>query len=244
MITARLVNRPAGFMLFIKRKEAFSMSEHVVPGCARCRAALCYLGITEGVPPFCPGKNKTPEIEGASSDLSNKEILEVAASSSRIEAEGYCRWTRVEETMRFARKLGFTRIGVAFCVGLRSEAAAFCDILEANGFEVVSVCCKVGGSPKEKLGLTDEEKINPGTYEAYCNPIAQARILDSEGCQLNVLVGLCVGHDSLFFKHSRNLTTVLVAKDRVTGHNPAAALYTSGSYYGRLKSIPEGPHST
>jgi uncharacterized metal-binding protein len=28
--------------------------------------------------------------------------------------------------------------------------------------------------------------------------------------------------------------TTLITKDRVTGHNPAAALYTSGFYYKRL----------
>jgi uncharacterized metal-binding protein len=28
--------------------------------------------------------------------------------------------------------------------------------------------------------------------------------------------------------------TVLVAKDRVLGHNPVAALYTSHSYYSKL----------
>jgi uncharacterized metal-binding protein len=50
-----------------------------------------------------------------------------------------------------------------------------------------------------------------------------------------VLIGLCVGHDSLFFKHSQAPVTVLVAKDRVLGHNPVAALYTSHSYYQRLK---------
>jgi hypothetical protein len=30
-----------------------------------------------------------------------------------------------------------------------------------------------------------------------------------------------------------------VTKDRVTGHNPAAALYTANSYY-RKKLMPEG----
>ncbi len=43
-----------------------------------------------------------------------------------------------------------------------------------------------------------------------------------------------MGHDSLFFKYSEAMTTVLVAKDRVTGHNPVAALYTSSTYYARL----------
>jgi len=53
--------------------------------------------------------------------------------------------------------------------------------------------------------------------------------------ELNVLVGLCVGRDSLFFRYSEAPVTVLMVKDRVTGHNPAAALYTSESYYRRLR---------
>lgn len=48
---------------------------------------------------------------------------------------------------------------------------------------------------------------------------------------MNIVMGLCVGHDSLFYKYSDAIVTTLVTKDRVTGHNPAAALYTSNSYY-------------
>ena len=67
-----------------------------------------------------------------------------------------------------------------------------------------------------------------------CNPVIQAKILNEEKTDFNILVGLCVGHDSLFFKYSHAFTTVLIAKDRLLGHNPAAALYTSGTYYSRL----------
>ena len=64
-----------------------------------------------------------------------------------------------------------------------------------------------------------------------CNPILQARLLNQAHTELNVVIGLCVGHDSLFYKYSNAYTTTLVTKDRVTGHNPAAALYTANSYY-------------
>jgi len=109
------------------------------------------------------------------------------------------------------------------------------DILEANGFQVYSVCCKVGSIPKEEVGLADAEKIRPGQFEALCSPVAQAQLLNEAGTGLNIVVGLCVGHDSLFFRYSAAPVTVLVAKDRVTGHNPIAALYTSNSYYRRLR---------
>ena len=68
-----------------------------------------------------------------------------------------------------------------------------------------------------------------------CNPILQAKILNSEKTDLNIVVGLCVGHDSLFYRYSDAPVTTAVTKDRVLGHNPAAALYTADSYYSRLK---------
>ena len=67
-----------------------------------------------------------------------------------------------------------------------------------------------------------------------CNPILQARLLEEEGTDFNIVVGLCVGHDSLFYKYSKAPTTTLIVKDRVTGNNPAAVLYTSQSYYKKL----------
>ena len=67
-----------------------------------------------------------------------------------------------------------------------------------------------------------------------CNPVMQAKILNKEKTDMNIVMGLCVGHDSLFYKYSEALVTTLVAKDRVMGHNPAAALYTSESSYGKL----------
>ena len=103
----------------------------------------------------------------------------------------------------------------------------------------MSVVCKVGGVPKEEIGITEEQKILIGEEETMCNPIAQAEVLNRAGTELNVLLGLCVGHDSLLFRHAAAYTTVLAAKDRVLGHNPLAAAYTLGSYSGRALSPPE-----
>jgi uncharacterized metal-binding protein len=159
----------------------------------------------------------------------------LALAAARTEADRYPLEPRVGEVMSFARRIGAQRLGVASCIGLIEEARLFQGICEAQGFEVHSVCCKVGVIPKEEIGLADEEKIRPGQFEALCSPIGQAKLLAEAGTELNVVVGLCVGHDSLFFQHSEAPVTVLVAKDRVTGHNPAAVLYTSHSYYSRVK---------
>jgi uncharacterized metal-binding protein len=68
-----------------------------------------------------------------------------------------------------------------------------------------------------------------------CNPVLQAMILNDEKTQFNILLGLCVGHDSLFFKYAQAPCTVLAVKDRLLGHNPLAAVYTLDSYYRALK---------
>jgi uncharacterized metal-binding protein len=191
---------------------------------------------TEKYPPFCPMPMETAILSRAEEAyLSQDDLREFALAAARTEAAGYCKEPRVEEIMNFAQRIGARRLGIASCVGLIREARMLQEILEANGFEVDSVCCKVGSIDKEKIGLKDEEKIRPGQYESLCNPVGQAMLLNAAGTELNIVVGLCVGHDSLFFKYSEAPVTVLVAKDRVTGHNPAAALYTSHSYYRRLR---------
>ena len=85
--------------------------------------------------------------------------------------------------------------------------------------------------------LQEEEKIYIGNHESMCNPIGQAMILNDARTDFNIMFCLCVGHDSLFLEYIKGLTTVLAAKDRVTGHNPMAALYTANSYYQKLKKV-------
>ena len=122
-----------------------------------------------------------------------------------------------------------------FCIGLRKEAKIVESLLSAAGFEVVSALCKVGRTPKEVIGVLDEEKIRIGAFESMCNPVAQAFIVNREKTEFNVVMGLCVGHDSLFLKYAEAPCTVLAAKDRLLGHNPLAAIYNIDSYYRALK---------
>jgi uncharacterized metal-binding protein len=100
---------------------------------------------------------------------------------------------------------------------------------------VVSVLCKAGRISKNRIGIADEEKIYQGTDETMCNPIFQAKLLNHEQTEFNILLGLCVGHDSIFFKYAEAPTSVLAVKDRVTGHNPLAAIYLSDSYYKKIR---------
>lgn len=197
----------------------------------------------EGVgPELCPTEDRGECCSEIDARYCDPETIKFAAEASRQEASGYevrarGRFplkTRLEELIEFSRRMNYVKLGLAFCSGVRKEAQALSAILTSNGFEVVSVICKVGCVDKEQLGLRDEEKIIPGQHESMCNPILQADVLNEAGTDFNIMMGLCIGHDSLFLKHSRPLTTVFAVKDRVTGHNPMAALYTSGSYYSAL----------
>lgn len=158
----------------------------------------------------------------------------MAIAAARVEGRGYMKWTRVEDTINFAREMGYTRIGIATCLGLIEEAHVLRKILDAHGFVTAPVCCKCGAVPKEEIGLLDSEKAKPGTFESICNPVAQAKILEEAGTDFNILLGLCVGHDTLFCRYSKAPVTTLVAKDRVTCHNPNAVLHTTKFYYRRL----------
>ncbi|MBL7166196.1 MAG: DUF1847 domain-containing protein [Dehalococcoidales bacterium] len=217
--------------------------------CARCDKVVCGSEHSQEGPSNCPTRTKSEVINQALREYDKPEIMEFARQASIQESECYMnlpeglttRYPRVEEVVQFAGKMGYKKLGIAFCDGLRGEAETLNTILERRGFDVVSVCCKAGGIPKERIGIKDEEKIvskfsGPGNWESMCSPISQAEILNDEGTEFNVLVGLCVGHDSLFFKYSQAPVTVLVAKDRVFGHNPVAGLYLSPSvYYRKLR---------
>jgi uncharacterized metal-binding protein len=210
--------------------------------CAKCPRVVCTSQAFLKGPPNCPTKTKKETIQKALTKYDDPATREFAQQASIQEFECYLRlpegrtprYPRVEEVVQFAKKMGYKKLGVAFCVGLMDETKTLVKILENRGFEVVSVCCKAGAIPKEKIGITEEQKIaGPGSFEAMCNPISQAEILNKEGAEFNIVVGLCVGHDSLFFKHAKAPTTVLVAKDRVFGHNPVMGLYLAHSPYYR-----------
>lgn len=208
----------------------------LVATCAGCQVYACSRGT--GFPDDCP----TPDaavaeiLAAARRELERPENMKLAAAAARIEALGYCKWTRLEETIEYARLCGFHRLGVAFCTGLKAEAKVLVQTLEENGFEVATAVCKFGSLPKETLGLTDAEKVRPGGFEAMCNPIGQAALLDAAGSEFSIVFGLCVGHDTLFLKHTKAPATVLVAKDRVLAHNPIGALYCQSYYRNKLRS--------
>lgn len=200
--------------------------------CIDCAVTACN-GKGGMFPDFFPTCELDPEkLESAVrlyiDDEENSAVMKAAAE---VEAENYCRMTRIEEIAEFASKTGARKLGIATCVGLISEARTAAKIFRHKGFEVVGAACKIGAQPKVSVGI-DERCCDVGPN--ICNPIMQAKLLNEEKTDLNVVIGLCVGHDSLFYKYSDALCTTLITKDRVLGHNPAAALYQANAYYSKL----------
>jgi uncharacterized metal-binding protein len=189
----------------------------------------------------CPTLGRKADVEKAKKEYRKEDVAEFARKASIQEGECYAGREkkpyvmhpvkpRMLEICEFAAKMGYTKLGLAFCGGLAKEAAVVDEILRDHGFETVSVVCKAGAVPKEEIGVQDEEKIFIGGHESMCNPILQAMLLNDAGAQFNIVLGLCVGHDSLFFRYAEAPTTVLAVKDRVSGHNPLACIYTTGTY--------------
>lgn len=198
--------------------------------CAYCTVHACVSHELEKLPKNCPIRS-TAVMEGSLAAYALPENHDFSVTSAIIESEGYCRWPRLKETVEFCKRMGYRKIGLAFCSGLQKEARVVSDLLRSHGLEVVSVICKNGSFPKEAIGIPAEQKVGPAdAFEPMCNPIGQAKLLNEQQTDFNIALGLCVGHDSMFYKYSDAMVTTLVAKDRALAHNPVGAIYCAEGY--------------
>ena len=220
--------------------------------CAKCKQVACRSVHPEMGPANCPTKTRAHIVEEAAREYESPEIGKLGRNIALQNYSGYIDLpvgstplnTRVEEIIGLARRMGYKKIGIATCSGLLNEARLFTEILEKRGFEVASVSCEAGALGMEQVGVGKDDTVVASDYNRRfppCSGIVQAKILNAEGTDFNVLMGLCVGQDYLFFKYSDVPGTVLIAKDRVLGHNPVAALHQSHAYYHRLlRKEPDG----
>jgi len=201
------------------------------PQCVKCSVLRC--GTKEknrNVPASCPAekypglvretteKYRLPENHAVMQGWLGlmKKVLDPQKQNEKYS------WTRIHEIIEYAKIRGMKRLGIATCYSLMPEAKLLSDILEKSGFEVVSLSCLCGEVNPQEIGM-------PG--DIFCNPILQAEILNQEKTDLNIMVGLCVGHDILFLRNCTAETTPLIVKDRALGHNPVAALYQSQGFF-------------
>ncbi len=179
--------------------------------CINCLDRVCLSGKA------CAGL--VPELHGARSPGDHTQILDVAAD---IALETERRLCRVAEFVHFCHGVGYQHVGVAFCVELFRETQILTHLLR-RFLRVSAVCCKVGG---QRL---DEDLDASGATQIACNPIGQAAELNRARTDINAVVGLCMGCDLLFTRHSIAPVTTLFVKDRCLANNPVGALYSN--YY-------------
>jgi uncharacterized metal-binding protein len=191
--------------------------------CDACARQECRLGYPAGIPGYCLATKYKDLVEETATDYAAPGSVDIYVASSRIKAAGDGKWTRVQEGIEFARELKLHKIGLASCVALIRELKMVSELFAGAGFDVVSAACQLGRVSAEARGVPELKDVRGVT----CNPIAQAEIMNSEGTELNYTLGLCLGHDILFARHSKAPVSALIVKDRMTGNNPAAALYTS-----------------
>jgi len=134
----------------------------------------------------------------------DKHILKIAEDSLDPKLD------RVEEIIEYAHEAGLKKIGIANCTIFNKEAELLSEILTEKGFIVETVNCKYG-----KVPFTD---LVEGYKGISCNPAGQARYLEDRGTELNIMMGLCLGHDMIFNSKSAAPVTPLVVKDRVVKH--------------------------
>jgi uncharacterized metal-binding protein len=231
--------------------------ERVPPDCSRCPSLACWPLKGEDAlklaPPQCATKNYPDIVEKAKEIYMNdpeEKKLQIAGSileglSSQTPPGGReinMKYTRLEELAMFCHIMGYKKVGIAHCIGMIGEARATSDYLRQRGIKTYQLCCKTGAIEKTEIGIAEEDKVRPMTFETICNNIAQALIFNEIGTDLNLIVGLCLGHDIAFTRHSKAPVTTLVVKDRRTGHAPAVPMYEGYSpynfYYGRIGNKP------
>ena len=125
--------------------------------------------------------------------------------------------SRLQELINYSKSSNYKKIGIANCLSMQKYADKLIEILKNEGFEVVSINCKNSGL--QNSDLFGEEAKGPS-----CDPLSQADFLNNEKTDLNINVGLCLGHGILFNKHSNAPTTTFIVKDFATNHNSISNL--------------------
>ena len=174
-------------------------------------------------PAFCPTTGfdlaNEPLLRERLAEDVNRRMIDSAAYSAHVAHRETL--SHLEEAIIFARRFGAKRLGIASCISLASEARAAAQVFRAQGFEVVGAICKMGAVTFGDLDVPCDER---GPEAVLCNPIYQAQMLNEAHTDLNVVMGLCTGHDALFLKYAEAPCTLLTAKDFKFDHNPVRAL--------------------
>lgn len=186
-----------------------------------CKKQGCWRDERNKIPVYCEANIYLDELERSNKEYPKEAVIDIYKASCIVREHNNGMTPRIEEAVLYAKELKLKRIGFAACIAMVSELDLLAKLFTKRGFEVYTACCQIGGVNATERGVPEVE----GCSASWCNSIAQAEILNKEKTELNFIVGLCMGHDILFSQYSQAPVSTLIVKDRVTGNNPAAALY-------------------
>ena len=186
--------------------------QNIRRSCVDCAVAACES--KKQAPPFCEVANsKDGTLHDEMLGLYKDEEMQLAKHALETAHEmAHSKLSRAQATTDFIKRMGYKKIGIATCVSFQKEARIYAEVLRDEGFEVYGVSCKAGSLKSGEFNCS--QNLNQDAIS--CNPIYQAKKLAEYGTELNIVIGLCVGHDSLFISHSKAPCTVLATKDRQT----------------------------
>ncbi len=181
--------------------------------CANCRQYKCLEG-------------KQCELSlNLKEEVNNIKLKEILSSAADICFENERILCRLSELIYFALEMDYRKLGIAYCIDLAEPASIVAKVLK-RFFNVYPVCCKIGGRQLSDSTLTGSSKVE-------CNPTGQAELLNSVKVDFNIIIGLCMGIDSVFTKLSEAPVSTLFVKDKSLANNPIGAVYSD--YY--LKEV-------
>lgn len=196
-------------------------------GCSFCNGEPCRHGNFERMPKNCPTLTSSEIVEDAIEEYRNDPASKQLCDTIWRSYLPYTRKQgRVEALVGFCHDLGIRKIGIATCVAFLECAQILEEILEAQGFQTITVCCQAGAVDSRVLGYDPASLGRQRERFTLCNPIAQAEILNEGQTEINIMLGLCLGHDMIFTRYAQAPTTVMAIKDYVYDHKPSTALLT------------------
>ncbi|MFX1418753.1 MAG: DUF1847 domain-containing protein [Promethearchaeota archaeon] len=198
------------------------------PTCYKCDCRdNCGIGKPNRELENCPIRT-SPDIQKKAIELYETDDFIIRSNFAATIANSQGILPRLKSTIEYAKAMRFKKLGIASCGALQTETRKTAEILIHYGFEVSSVYCPTGINKNITVEIPEEFKnyCKEGYNfdRIYCNPVAQALLMNKAKTDMNIIIGLCVGHDVTFTHLSEAPVITLIAKDWVIPHNPSESL--------------------
>ena len=185
-------------------------------GCVCKDTCKFYSYQSEKAPEQCPGIIHSEVLEKAKNICATEgtDARKLWQAFGRLIGTGGAQKSRVEHIVDFSRSLGVKRLGIGSCLRYIKDARFLQRLFQEEGFQCTIIFCKVGG------WQTKDIDVNKKTNWIICNPIGQALILNKLGCEVEITLGLCMGHEMIFNKYAEGYVTNLYVKEKISHERP------------------------